>query len=142
MNDRFVVSVDVPGRIETVRPVAAFLVALAQRLQVAAAADTLFENAIVEALNNALEHTNRQGQTSLHCEFELEGRRLSIRVLDPASEGPVALPQASALALPMPESWRDVPESGYGLYLMRAVFPDVRPVTRDGRFGVEMSLTL
>ena len=33
-------------------------------------------------------------------------------------------------------------DHGYGLPIIRAVFPSVRVVEREGRFGVELQLTL
>jgi anti-sigma regulatory factor (Ser/Thr protein kinase) len=144
MNDPFLANMTVPGRVESVRPAASFLVETARSLAVPAAADRLFEVAIVEALNNALKHTAREGDATIHCELELAGRCLKIRVLDEAARSPVALTMPAG-ADPWPEatmaSWETIPESGYGLYLMHAVFPQVRPVTKDGRHGIEMELT-
>src|SRR3954469_22977233 len=91
MNDRFAASLTVPGRIESVRPAAAFLVETARSLKIAAASNDLFEVAIVEALTNALEHNVREDDTPIHCEIELADRRLTIRVLDEAVRSPLAL---------------------------------------------------
>jgi anti-sigma regulatory factor (Ser/Thr protein kinase) len=144
MKDRVVASVTVPARIESVRPAAAFLVGISRNLQVPAAGNTLFEVAIVEALSNALKHNTHDGESALHCELELAGRSLRIRVLDEAARAPVALavptgaiPWSDATA----DSWETIPEAGYGLYLMREVFQQIRPVTREGRHGIEMELT-
>lgn len=142
MTAHVVARVTVPGRIDAVRPVAAFLVDVARRLEVAAASASLFENAVVEALNNAVEHSARQPDGSVHCEVELDGRRFTIRLLDEAAPTPVALTAPADMAPPVPQSWQDIPESGYGLYLMRAVFSDIRPVTHKGRHGIEMSLAV
>ena len=145
MNDaRFVASVRVPGRIESVRPVACFMVEVARAVGVPAADDRMFEVAIVEAITNAVEHNPRSAGAQLHCEFELAGRRVIIRVLDEAARAPLALSIPSGpAAWPQPtlESWESIPESGYGLFLMRAVFPDIRPATRDGLHGLEMELS-
>jgi anti-sigma regulatory factor (Ser/Thr protein kinase) len=141
--DRFAAAVTVPGRVESVRPAASFLVGLSRNLQVPAADDNLFEVAIVEALSNALKH-NRDAEGVLHCELELAGRCLRIRVLDEGARAPVALAIPTG-AIPWSEattdSWEAIPDNGYGLYLMRAVFPQIKPVTRDGRHGIEMELT-
>jgi anti-sigma regulatory factor (Ser/Thr protein kinase) len=138
------VAITVPARIESVRPASAFLVEMARSLHVPAADDTIFEVAIVEALSNSLKHNIRDGESSLHCELELAGRSLIVRVLDEAARTPVALavptgaiPWSDATA----ESWATIPDTGYGLYLMRAVFPAIKPVTREGRHGIEMELT-
>lgn len=144
MNDSLEASITVPGRVESVRPAAALLVEIARNLHVPAADNRLFEVAIVEALSNALKHNVRDSESTLHCELELAGHRLTIRVLDDAARAPVALslptgavPWTHATA----DSWQDLPESGYGLYLMREVFPEIAAVTRDGRHGIEMALT-
>jgi len=34
-----------------------------------------------------------------------------------------------------------LPESGYGLSIIQSVFPTLRTISRDGHFGVEMSVT-
>ncbi|HXD15874.1 MAG TPA: ATP-binding protein [Vicinamibacterales bacterium] len=144
MADRLTASVTVPGRIEAVRPAAAFLVEMARGAGVPAAHDDLFEVAIVEAISNALKHNLRDAATPIHCELEVAGRVLCIRVLDEAARAPLSLaiptgavPWAGAAA----DAVGEVPESGYGLYLMCAVFPEVTPVTRSGRHGVELKLT-
>ncbi|HEY3093948.1 MAG TPA: ATP-binding protein [Vicinamibacterales bacterium] len=144
MTDGLTASVTVPGRIESVRPAVAFLVEIARGAGVAAADNHLFEVAIVEAISNALKHNVRDAATPIHCELEVAGRLLCIRVLDEAARAPLSLamptgavPWSGATA----ETIGDVPESGYGLYLMRAVFPEIAPVTREGRHGIELKLT-
>jgi anti-sigma regulatory factor (Ser/Thr protein kinase) len=143
MADRFAASITVPGRIESVRPAAAFLVNTAKTLNIAAATHHLFEVAIVEALTNALEHNDRGGDEAIHCEIELDEGRLTIRVLDEAARAPLSL-RIPTGGVPWnevpPESIQNVPESGYGLYLMRAIFSEVRPITRNGQHGVELQL--
>ncbi len=145
MNDRYVASITVPGRIESVRPAAAFLVEMARGFGVPAAGNHLFEVALVEALSNALKHNVRGDPGSaLHCEIEITGRHLSVRVLDEAARSPLAL-TIPAGAMPWsdaaPGSWETIPDTGYGLHLMNAVFPAIAPVTRDGRHGIELKLT-
>lgn len=144
MTERLTASVTVPGRIESVRPAAAFLVEMARGAGVAVADNHLFEIAIVEAISNALKHNVRDAATSIHCELEVAGRVLCIRVLDEAARAPLSLaiptgavPWSGATA----EDVSDVPESGYGLYLMRAVFQEIAPVTSEGRHGIELKLT-
>jgi anti-sigma regulatory factor (Ser/Thr protein kinase) len=145
MNDRRIASVVVPGRIESVRPAAVFLVEMARSFGVPASADHLFEVALVEALSNALKHSGRDtdGALQLHCEIEVAGRVLHVRVLDEAARAPLAFAIPTG-AVPWsdatPDSLESVPETGYGLYVMRAVFPHIVPVTRDGRHGIEMRL--
>jgi len=141
MTDSFVTSITVPRRLDAVRPAASFLVDTARSLDVPAASNSLFENAIVEALNNAVQHNLQDPDASLHCEFELHGRLLTIRVLDEAARSPAELTVPAAGTPIAADTWQQIPESGYGLYLIRAVFPDVRAVRRNGRHGVEMQLT-
>jgi len=137
-------SVRVPGRIESVRPAAAFLVGMARNLHVPTADDHMFEVAIVEALSNAIKHNPRDGHASLQCELEVSGRSLTVRVLDEAARTPMALTVPTG-SIPWSDAtgdaWETIPDSGYGLYLMRAVFPTIKPVTRDGRHGIELQLT-
>lgn len=139
--NRFETRLMVPGRIEAVRPAAAHLVNLVRGLKVPAADSTLFENAIVEALNNAVQHMTPGRRADVRCELELTAERLTIRVLDETAAAPVALVQSGAVPAD-PGTWQEIPERGYGLYLIRAVFSDVRPVTRDGCHGIEMSLAV
>jgi anti-sigma regulatory factor (Ser/Thr protein kinase) len=144
MTDRFTASVTVPGRVESERPAAAFLVEMSRRAGVPTADNHLFEVALVEALSNALKHNPRAAESPIHCELEVAGRVLSIRVLDEAARAPLSLAIPTG-AIPWsdatPDVLSDVPESGYGLYLMRAMFPEITPVTRDGRHGIELKLT-
>ena len=133
-----------PRRIESVRPAACFLVEFARSVGVPAAADGLFEVAIVEAITNALNHNPRSADACLECEFEFDGRRAVVRVLDEAARAPLTV---TIPAGPMPwtepgPTWEQIPESGYGLYLMRAVFPEIRPVSRGDVHGIELALTV
>ena len=122
---------------------AAFLVQTARSLRVPASENKLFEVAIVEALNNALKHGSQDPDDSLICELELAGRCLKIRVLDRAAKLPLALalPGAAAPRAELTsEEWQTVRESRYGLHLIAAVFPGLRPVTRGEHQGIEMEL--
>lgn len=133
-------SVTVPSRVESIQLAAAFLVQAARNMHVPSAGDSLFESAIVEALNNAVEHGNtaqRPGAVIV-CELELAGRCLTVRILD---DGPgFVLPRT-----PRPD-WRvddmsNIPESGFGISIIQSVFPIVRTIARPGEFGLEMALT-
>jgi anti-sigma regulatory factor (Ser/Thr protein kinase) len=117
--ERATASVTVPGRVESVRPAAAFLVGIARNLHVPNAGDQMFEVAIVEALSNAIKHNPRDGHGSLQCDLEVSGRLLTIRVLDEAARAPVALsvpngaiPWSDATA----DAWETIPDSGYGTF--------------------------
>lgn len=133
-------SLTVPGRVESIRPAAAFIVQTARDMHVPAALDSLFELAIVEALNNAVKHgtTAERPDAMIVCEMELAGRCLTVRILD---RGPgFVVPR-----MPRPD-WntddvRTVPENGYGVSIIQRVFSTVRTIARSGEFGLEMALT-
>jgi anti-sigma regulatory factor (Ser/Thr protein kinase) len=133
-------SVTVPCRVESIRLAADFIVQAARSMEVPAASDSRFEGAIVEALNNALEHGNpaRRPEASIACELERIGQRFTVRILD---QGPgFVLPRA-----PLPEWSGDdlttIPEGGFGISIIQGVFPMVRTIARPGEFGLEMTLT-
>lgn len=142
--ERFLASLSVPNRVESVRLAASFLVQTALALKIAAAENGLFEVAVVEALNNAFKHGRHDADGSILCELELVDRSLKVRVFDEASGVPLELALPAAVA-PWPErtaeEWQQIPESGYGLHLIAAVFPALRAVSRDGYHGIEMELT-
>ena len=133
-------SVTVPSRVESIRLAAEFIVHAARTMAIPQADDSLFEVAIVEALNNAIKHGNadQRSDASLVCELEVDERTFVVRIID---QGPgYQLPR-----VPQPEWSPDniasVPESGYGIGIIRGVFPTVRTVGRAGEFGLEMTLT-
>jgi anti-sigma regulatory factor (Ser/Thr protein kinase) len=131
-------SVIVPRKVESIRLAAAFFVEAAREMRVAQASDSLFELAIVEALNNAVKHGDARGRSAMIvCELERTEHRLTVRILDqgPGFELPVAPPRTE------PEDVMSVPESGYGLSIMQSVFPIMRTISKDGHFGLEMSVT-
>jgi anti-sigma regulatory factor (Ser/Thr protein kinase) len=138
---RFDATVVIPSRIESVRLCASFLVQAARSLKVPAADDPLFEMAIGEALNNAVKHGPHDCESSIRCEFELAARCLTIRVLGQGEE--FQLESAPPVA-PWPEltgdNWQAIPESGYGLRIIAAVFPEMRAVSRDDLHGIELKL--
>jgi len=134
-------SLRVPNRVESVRVAASFLMESAKNMRVPLASDSLFELAVVEALNNAVKHGNTGADTDamIVCELELTGRRVTVRILD---QGPgYALPAAPAPTGGSPDILA-VPESGYGISIIQHVFPTVRTISRGDRFGLEMSLTV
>jgi len=129
-------SVTVPSRLESIRLAAEFIVQCAKNMLVPAAAEPMFEVAIVEALNNALEHGNPNGhpEALIVCELEVVNHCLSVRVLGQWQD--FTLP-------PPPEDWSPdavatIPEGGFGLPIIQEVFPMVRTISRSGRFGLEM----
>jgi anti-sigma regulatory factor (Ser/Thr protein kinase) len=133
-------SVTVPSRVESIRLAAEFIVQAARNMHVPPASDSLFESAIVEALNNALEHGSsaQRPDASIVCEVELVDHRLTVRIL---GQGPgFVLPRT-----PRPKWSADdmttIPESGFGIPIIQGVFPMVRTIARPGAFGLEMALT-
>ena len=133
-------SATVPNSVESIRLAADFIVQAARNMHVPAASDSLFEVAIVEALNNAVKHGNtvQCPTASIVCEVEFADRSLTVRILD----------QGTGYILPQPpqQEWRaddiaTVPESGFGVSIIQSVFPIVRTITRPGEFGIEMVLT-
>lgn len=133
-------SVTVPARVESIRLAAEFIVQAARNMHVPPASDSLFEVAIVEALNNALKHGNtaQRPEGLIVCELELVDHRLTVRIFD---QGPgFVLPRT-----PRPEWSADdmttIPESGFGIPIIQGVFPMVRTIARPGEFGLEMALT-
>jgi|SRR6266550_1304572 len=139
MADRYFASLTVPARGESIRAAASFLVQASRSLKVPAAAEATFELAIVEAVTNAVQHgqAGDDAAGSIVCELERDGRSLLVRVLDggPGFDlPPVSRPDPSG------EDVQAIPEAGYGLPVIQAVFPGVRTVTRAGRFGLELPL--
>ena len=130
-----IATLTVPNRVEFVRPATIFLVHTARALDVPAAETPVFEVAISEAITNAVRHG---GGTTMTCEVEIEGRMFTVRVID-GGEGfrlaPVALPDVSR------DKIENVPASGYGLPIIKTVFPNVRVIEIEGRFGVELGLS-
>lgn len=128
----------VPNRVEFVRPATSFLVQAARAFDVAAADRPVFEVAISEAVTNAVRHGgNSTTDSTITCELELNDHRLTLRIID-GGEGftlpSVTLPEVSSDRIDA------VPASGYGLPIIRSVFPSVRVIEVGGRFGVELVL--
>jgi anti-sigma regulatory factor (Ser/Thr protein kinase) len=139
--ERYFASLTVPARVESIRAAAAFLVQAARGLKVPAAGQPTFEIAIVEALTNALKHgrTGDPARATIVCELELEGRSLVVRILDSGpgfTLPPLSLPGVSR------ENVMAIPEAGYGIPVIQSVFPKVRTVTREDRFGLELPLEI
>jgi anti-sigma regulatory factor (Ser/Thr protein kinase) len=137
-DQRFRASTIAPARVESVRASAAFLVLCARSLGIARAADPLFETAVAEAITNAVQHGGGP-DTWMVCELEWHRPRLVVRVLDP---GPGFTWQAAGEVPEPPAEVADISESGYGLQIIQAVFPEARTVRRAGLFGLEMPLSV
>lgn len=133
-------SVTVPSRVESIRLAAAFIVQAARNMQVPAASGSPFESAIVEALNNALEHGNtaQRPEAVIVCELERVDRRLTVRILD---QGPGFVLPRTPRPVAGAADITTMPEGGFGLHIIQGVFPVVRTIVRPGAFGLEMALT-
>jgi anti-sigma regulatory factor (Ser/Thr protein kinase) len=128
----------VPNRLESVRPAVSFFLDTARELQVAAASSPLFEVAVTEALTNAVKygHSGEEGAVIV-CQVEYSPEQLTLRVID---EGPGFNPSEPRLASTRADQVEALPESGYGLPIIRRAFPIVRAIRSGGRFGLELVL--
>lgn len=131
-------SLTVPRRVESVRPATAFVVNTARALSVPAAEEPIFEVAVSEAITNAVRHGGEPESAMITCQLQLDRGDFTLRVMDggDAFDLPKTdLPDISAGQI------EALPASGYGVPIMRSVFPVVRVINVNGRFGVEMTLT-
>jgi anti-sigma regulatory factor (Ser/Thr protein kinase) len=128
----------IANRVESVRPATAFLVRAARALNVAAAAEPVFEVAVSEAVANAVKHGGHgRPDDIITCDIERRGQRLRLRILN----GGTGFEVPTRRPLEMSRQRIDtVPESGYGLHIIRHVFPVVRAIRVGDRFGVELAL--
>jgi anti-sigma regulatory factor (Ser/Thr protein kinase) len=125
-----------PNHLESIRLAETFIVSTCRALGVASASDPLFVLAVHEALTNAFRHGNKGAPgASIDCEVERAGDRLLLRIFD---EGPGF--SLSAVRDPQvdPRRIATLPEDGFGVPIIRSVFPLARTITRAGRFGVEL----
>lgn len=129
----------IPSRVEFVRPATAFIVSVAQVLEVQAAAAPVFEVAISEAITNAVKHGSDNPTAAITCELDTDAGELTVRIVDDGS-GFVMRETG------MPEVSREridaIPASGYGLPIIHTVFPSVRVIKLDGRFALELAVPL
>jgi len=130
-------SLTLPNRIESVRPAAMFLVHAARALNISAAARPLFEVAVSEVLTNAVKHGHSVHERDvIHCELELTPGQLTMRILDSGPGFDVPPPRVGGVA----DEVETLRESGYGLPIVQSVFPVVRAIHVNGRFGLELIL--
>jgi anti-sigma regulatory factor (Ser/Thr protein kinase) len=128
----------VPNRVEFVRPATAFLVNSARALNIAAATEPVFEVAISEAITNAVKHGgSHDAQSTITCELELNDDALVVRVIDDGAGFAMRQPTMPEISRERIES---LPASGYGLPIIRTVFPVVRVVNLEGRFALELAI--
>jgi len=125
-----------PNRVESVRRATAFFVENARALGVSAARNPVFEVAVSEALTNAVKHSQAEGHT-ITCDICVDRGLLTLRIIDGGARFDVSNAR-------LPEISRDhveaVPERGYGLPIIHAVFPIVRVIEVEGRFGIELAV--
>ena len=136
----YLATLSVPSRVDSIRPASQFIIQIARVLGVPAADQSLFEAAIVEALANAFKHGNKQREElPILCEIEHDASHFAVRIFD---RGAGFFAPTMPAAEPDPEAIDAIRESGYGVAIIRSVFPMVKPVCRRGRFGVELELEL
>jgi len=124
--------------IKSIRPMAAFLIDAARQLGVPAADEPLFEVALVELLTNAVEHgaPGAPPAGEILGEVEVHDGVFTVRVFDTGTGFDLSNVER---AQPNRDTG-NLPEGGYGLTIVHAVFSKVQPIKRDGLFGIECSL--
>ena len=132
----YMATLTVPNRVESVRPATAFLVQAARSLKVPKAAEPVFEVAVSEAVTNAIRHGHTPGGT-ITCDIQLNGSQLTLRIIDGGTGFEVPKPR---MPVESTEDVQALPERGYGLPIIQSVFPIVRVIQVDGRFGPELGL--
>jgi anti-sigma regulatory factor (Ser/Thr protein kinase) len=132
-------SLTVPARTEFIRTASQFVLQAARHLGAPVAANPMFEVAIAEAVTNAVKHGSRgRENASVTCEVDGKGGALRIRILD---EGDGFTPDPHAAPVdPSALDIVDIPESGYGLPIIRTVFKGVHTCRNEGRFCLELTL--
>jgi anti-sigma regulatory factor (Ser/Thr protein kinase) len=133
----YVATVTLPAQAASVRLAAVFLTEGARLLAADEARQALFPVAVAEVVGNAVRH-GAAADDLIVCELEMSPAGGAVRVFD---RGPGFAPDAVAPpAVDVPVA--HLPESGFGLAIVGAVFPHVRAVRRGERFGVELPLTV
>ena len=140
MSERYVASLTVPNRVESVRPAASFIVQIARALNVAAATQPVFEVAITEALTNAVKH-GHSGEPNpvVTCDIEVTSSHLRLRITDSGKGFTIPAPKLPTVSPDQPER---LPESGYGVPIIQSIFPGVQAIRLNGRFALELCLPL
>ena len=134
----FVASGPLPDRINWIRLAEAFVVEKAHALGVASASEPLFVLAVHEALTNAFLHGNKNRRdAAIECEVELADGWFKVRIFDDGRG--FSLSSVRALQTD-PKCIDMLSEQGFGLPIIQAVFPAVRTISRDGKFGLELGM--
>src|SRR3981189_2888111 len=109
---RYLASLSVPSRVDSIRPASQFIIQIARILGVPAADQSLFEAAIVEALANAFTHGNKQREEMpIVCEIEHDESHFAIRIFD---RGAGFFAPTFPAQEPDPEAVEAIRETGYG----------------------------
>lgn len=102
---------------------------LCSQLDLAGAKPSCVELAVVEAVNNSIEHAYRsQSGNSVEVAFEYDADCLNIRIKDYGVPMPssIATKLSSDVAMPRSDVEKDaLPESGWGMQLLKSVCDDV-----------------
>jgi len=134
----FVASGPLPDRNNWIRLAETFVVEKAHALGVASASAPLFALAVHEALTNAFLHGNKNlRDASIECEVELADGWFKVRIFDDGKG--FSLSSVRALQTD-PKRIDMLSEQGFGLPIIQAVFPAVRTISRDGKFGLELGM--
>jgi serine/threonine-protein kinase RsbW len=137
---RYVASLTVPNRVESVRPAASFIVQIARALKVPAATQPVFEVAITEALTNAVKHGHSgEPDPVVTCDIEVTSLHLRLRITDSGKGFTIPAPKLPTVSPEQPER---LPESGYGVPIIQSIFPSVQAIRVNGRFALELCLPL
>lgn len=136
----FTASLTLPNRPDSVRPAVAFMMQTAQSLAIPQATTPLFEVALTEAVTNAVKHGHGgKDDAVITCEVQRSPGQVVFRISDSGNGFVVTDP---ALPPMNHETVQALPESGYGLPIIRSVFPAVRSTQIGGLFTLELGLPL
>jgi serine/threonine-protein kinase RsbW len=95
---------------------------------------------VTEAVTNAVEHGHSgEPDAVVTCELEVTAAQLTLRIID-GGRG-FSIPSQELPAV-LPEQVERLPESGYGVPIIQSMFPSVRAISVNGRFGLELCLPL
>jgi hypothetical protein len=142
-NTHFIAAVTIPGRTESIRMAALFLVQTARSLGVPISNLQMFETAIVEVLNQAQTRGSQGRNGSITGELELAGRCLKIRVLGEGAAGTMPSARSTAVgpSVPLaPDESKTLQASDASLHIVRTIFSTLRAINRGDRQGIEMEL--
>ena len=88
------------------------------------------EIVIAEALNNIVEHACASGEGEIELSLKRTGGKLSVLITDRGHPMPGGTLPEGRLPVPDPD---DLPEGGFGWFLIRSLSQDLRYCRADGR---------